>query len=105
MPENTPTICAAEVILRMLRGRWAPSLLMVIADQGPIHFLAIFRALPGISRKVLTDQLRFLVRAGVIARSTSETQPQVIYALTERGRELKRAVDQFNELAIRWDSL
>jgi DNA-binding HxlR family transcriptional regulator len=105
MSSDTLPICAAEVIFRVVRGRWALSLVVVIAEQGPIHFLAISRSLPGISRKVLTDQLRFLERAGVVSRSTVEKPPQVFYELTTRGLALKKAIDGLNELAARWPDI
>jgi DNA-binding HxlR family transcriptional regulator len=105
MQQNEPPVCASEVIFRVLRGRWALPLLIAIAEHGPIHFLAIGRSVPGISKKVLTDQLRFLQQAGVITRSSAETRQEVFYQLSNRGRELKAAIDGLNDLAARWPDL
>lgn len=105
MPSDSLPICAAEVIFRVVRGRWALSLMAVIAERGPIHFSAIGRSVPGISRKVLTDQLRFLERSGVVIRSEVERPAQVFYELTARGLELKKAIDGLNDLAARWSDL
>ena len=105
MQTEPPQICAAEVVFRVVRGRWALPLLLVLAEQGPVHFLAIFRQIPGISRKVLTEQLRFFENAGVVHRYSTQSQSQVFYELTPRGRELKKAVDGLNELAARWFDL
>lgn len=79
--------------------------MMVLAEQGPIHFSAIGRRVPGISTKVLTDQLRYLAQAGVVHRSGAEKRQEVYYELTTKGRELQVALDGFNELARRWPDL
>lgn len=105
MPPSDNSICAAEVVFRVVRGRWALSLIATIAEQQPVHFLALSRSVPGISRKVLTEQLRFFQQAGVVERSTDEARQEVFYALTRRGKELKTAIDGLNDLAARWDTL
>ena len=103
-PDVLP-ICAAEVVLRVLRGRWALTIMAVVAEHGPIHFLAIGRQVPGISNKVLADQLRYLLRAGVVHRSSAEERQEVFYELTARGREVRTALDGLNDLARRWPDL
>jgi DNA-binding HxlR family transcriptional regulator len=102
MPTELPQICAAEVIFRIVRGRWALPLLLVLAEQGPLHFLAIHRVISGVSRKVLTEQLRHFEQAGVVNRCSTQSRTLVFYELTHRGRELKKAVDGLNGLAGRW---
>jgi DNA-binding HxlR family transcriptional regulator len=99
------TICASEVVIRTVRSRWAPTLLKLIADHEPIHFSAILRKVAGISTKVLADQLRNLQRDGVLHRSRATRGQEVFYELTNRGRELKRALDGLNDLADRWQDL
>jgi len=79
--------------------------MMVLAEYGPIHFSAIGRQVPGISTKVLAEQLRYLLKAGVVHRSSAEKRQEVYYELTARGRELQRALDGFNDLARRWPDL
>ena len=44
----------------------------------------------GISRKVLTEQLRELEEHGLITRTEfKETPPKVVYELSEKGKSLK----------------
>jgi DNA-binding HxlR family transcriptional regulator len=105
MPTEPPQICAAEVIFRILRGRWALPILLVLAEQGALHFLAIHRLIPGVSKKVLTEQLRYFERAGVLNRSSTQSQAHVFYELTLRGQELNKAIDGLNDLAARWFDL
>jgi DNA-binding HxlR family transcriptional regulator len=101
---QTP-VCASEIVIRTVRSRWAPTLVKVIADKEPIHFSAILREVHGISTKVLSDQLRNLQRGGVLHRSDATRGQEVFYQLTNRGRELKRALDGLNDLADRWQDL
>lgn len=105
-PPTLPTYtCASEILIRLLKGRWAPSLVMVVGQRGPIHFSAIAREVQGISVKVLTEQLRDLVESGVFNRIANENRPEVYYELTPRGLELKLALDSLNDLADRWPHL
>ncbi len=77
----------ADVVLRALRGRWATHILTVIASHESIHFNALKRAMPGVSAKVLTEQLRFLETAGVLERhATGNSRREVSYTYTARGR-------------------
>ncbi|HEY8328604.1 MAG TPA: helix-turn-helix domain-containing protein [Rhodanobacter sp.] len=97
------SICMADVVLRVLRGRWATHILTVIASHESIHFNVLKRAIPGVSAKVLTEQLRYLEAAGVLERhATGNSRQEVSYAYTARGHELKQVLDGFNELAARW---
>jgi DNA-binding HxlR family transcriptional regulator len=103
MSTQTKSICIADVVLRALRGRWATHILTVIASHQSIHFNELKRAIPGISAKVLMEQLRFLETAGVIERhATGNSRREVSYAFTARGQELIQVLDSFNGLAARW---
>lgn len=105
MASDPTSICAAEVVLRVLRGRWAMTILMTLVDHGAMHFGAIERSIKGISAKVLSEQLRYLQNAGVVSRRSSEQRREVYYELTPRGHELKLALDAINDLARRWPDL
>lgn len=105
MPMDAPPICPSEIILSVVKGRWAPKIVATLATHGSIHFLALGRAVPGISKKVLSDQLRFFQEAGIVKRSPAPESSEVAYALTPRGRALKEAMDGLNDLAARWHSL
>lgn len=98
-------LCAAEVVFRMVRGRWALKLIAAIAAHEPIQFLSLGRSVPGISSKVLAEQLRFFLQAGVIKQTRTAERQEVLYQLTNRGRELKKAIDGLNDFAARWPTL
>ena len=82
------TNCKAELALRVIQGRWK---LLVLRElmEGIQRFSALQRALPGVSQKVLTAQLRELEADGVLQRTVyAEVPPRVEYGLTALGREL-----------------
>src|ERR1044072_9661777 len=49
--------CPLYTAIGVIEGRWKPMLSQRLAE-GPAGFGALHRALPGVSRKVLTEQLR-----------------------------------------------
>ncbi len=57
--------------------------------DGVQRFSDLQRALPGVSQKVLTAQLRELAAAGLVQRTVyPQVPPRVDYALTPLGRDL-----------------
>lgn len=101
-PLQPAPACLADIIVRSLRGKWAMPILLVVGENGGRHFNHLRRAIPGISAKVLTEQLRYLMAAGVVQRQPSGSE--VVYSYTERGKELRALLDSMNTLAQRWQS-
>ncbi len=80
--------CKAELALRVIQGRWKLLILRELID-GVQRFSDLQRALPGVSQKVLTAQLRELAAAGLVQRTVyPQVPPRVDYALTPLGRDL-----------------
>ena len=85
--------CPAERTLDVIGGRWKVPILWHLL-QGTLRFSELRRALPGVTQKMLTQQLRELERAGVVRRRVyPEVPPKVEYSLTDRGQTLKPVVD------------
>ena len=60
-----------------------------------LRFSELERAIPGISEKMLTQQLRQLEADGIVARVVhAEVPPKVEYHLTEWGQSLCPALDK-----------
>ena len=77
----------------MIGGKWKPSILYLL-HRGATRFNALQRALPGITQRMLTLQLRALEHDGIVRRTVTPTvPPQVEYALTEQGRSLGPVFD------------
>jgi len=80
--------CPVAAAVQSFSGKWKPIMLHMLSEQ-KMHFAQIVRALPKASKKVLTEQLRELEAEGIIVRTpTSEKRVRVIYALSERGKQL-----------------
>jgi DNA-binding HxlR family transcriptional regulator len=90
-----PTAMAAEV----LGDRWT---LLIIREllAGSGRFNELQRGLPGISRSVLAQRLRFLQREGVVARI--DEKRGIRYAMTPAGRELEGVLVAFSRWGARW---
>ena len=80
--------CPVADTLKSIGGKHTPKILHCLAMQDH-HFLEMTRALPGISRKVLTEELRHLEAIGLVTRTELlDARQRVLYALSGKGREL-----------------
>lgn len=78
--------CGVARGLDLVGDRWSLLIIRELA-LGDRRYGALQRGLPGIATNLLTDRLRDLIAAGLVARRTGEgrTSP---YGLTTRGRAL-----------------
>jgi DNA-binding HxlR family transcriptional regulator len=80
--------CPVRDVLDNLGDKWTTLLLFVLAES-PMRFGALCRAVPDISRRMLTQTLRDLERDGLVARAVTPTKPpSVTYSLTPMGHSL-----------------
>ncbi|MEJ2018717.1 MAG: helix-turn-helix domain-containing protein [Maritimibacter sp.] len=71
-----------------MAAKWTTLIINELSD-GPKRFNAIARALPDISKRMLTQSLRDLERDGLISREVFPTKPpSVEYKLTPLGASL-----------------
>ena len=81
--------CPVTATLSVIGGRWKPILLWTLSN-GSKRFGQLDAIITGISRKILTEQLKELETSGLIIRTQyNETPPRVEYALSEKGKTLK----------------
>lgn len=77
--------CPVTHCLSKIGGKWKPVILFCVCN-GINRFGALQRAVPNITKQMLTKQLRELEADGLISRTVfPEVPPRVDYALTERG--------------------
>jgi DNA-binding HxlR family transcriptional regulator len=82
---NTPM----EVTLEVIGGKWK-ALLVYRLLNGALRFSELKRQVPGITEKMLTQQLRELERDGVLERTVfAEVPPRVEYCVSAHGRSLQ----------------
>jgi DNA-binding HxlR family transcriptional regulator len=80
--------CPVRHILDRLGDKWTTLIVIVLALR-PHRFSEIRRAIPDISKRMLTQTLRDLERDGLIARRVFPTKPpSVEYRLTAFGESL-----------------
>jgi len=85
---NPVTGCPLTAALAALGGKWKLIIVYWLAES-PKHFAALRSAMPGISQKVLTQQLRELVSDGIARREPKGAVPAPVeYSLTEYGRSV-----------------
>lgn len=88
--------CPVSKAMNVIGGTWKPVLLFLI-NQKINRFGEMQRNVSGISKQMLTKQLRELERDGIIDRKVFPVvPPHVEYSLTEKG---KLALPSIRELA------
>jgi len=96
--EKFTPITAAEGVeeaLKILEGKWKLLILFHLFDGKVLRFSDLERAIPAITQKMLTQQLRQLETDGLVHRKAyPEVPPRVEYRLTEWGKALCPALDE-----------
>jgi DNA-binding HxlR family transcriptional regulator len=98
--EYTPATAASgvEQAFKVLDGRWKLVILFHLFGGKVLRFSELERAIPAISQKMLTQQLRHLEKDGLVQRTVHpEVPPKVEYRLTAWGQALCPALDALLE--------
>ncbi|HKF43764.1 MAG TPA: helix-turn-helix domain-containing protein [Thermoanaerobaculia bacterium] len=76
-------------IMAIIAGKWKPAILFALVMGGPLRFTALRRQIPGVTQRMLSQQLRDLERHGLVTRVYhQEIPPRVEYSVTPLGRTL-----------------
>jgi DNA-binding HxlR family transcriptional regulator len=85
--------CPLTAALAAIGGKWKLIIVYRLAES-PRHFAALRQVMPGISQKVLTQQLRELVGDGIVRRQPQGAIPAPVeYSLTGYGLRLLPLVE------------
>lgn len=88
--EIKPELCRVEDALGILVGKWKPIILLTLLKDGTKRFSDLKRSVPGITQKMLTNQLRELEQEYIITRKVYPVvPPKVEYSITEYGKSLQ----------------
>jgi len=88
--------------IELIGKRWTGAILCSLTD-GPLRFGELTRAVPGLSDRLLSQRLRELEDEGLVEREVEPGTPvRVTYALTEKGADLRPAIDELKQWANRW---
>ena len=81
--------CPVATTLQLIGNKWKILILRNLMVR-PWRFKEMLRSIPGISQKVLTDNLRALESDGIITRTVfPEVPPRVEYALSGLGESMR----------------
>ena len=92
----TPVSAAVgvEEVLGLLEGRWKLLILFHLFDGKAQRYSDLEKLIPGISQKMLAQQLRQLEAGGIVVRKLyPQVPPKVEYRLTEWGQALCPVLD------------
>jgi DNA-binding HxlR family transcriptional regulator len=94
--------CPVTATIAIIGGKWKPIILYLISHEinrfGEMHGMIC-----GISKKMLTGQLRELEKDGIIERKIfAETPPRVEYYITEKGLTLRPIILSMREWGLKY---
>lgn len=81
--------CKAAPMLEWIGNKWALVVLVKISESEPVRFNELYRTIPSVSEKVLSQVLKQLTTDGIIDRRLfPDVPPHVEYTVSELGRTL-----------------
>lgn len=85
-----PFGCSVEAALSVIGGRWKPVIIFHLLENEMLRFGELKKSIPGVTQRMLTNQLRELEADNIVDRKVyAEVPPRVEYRLTDYGRTLK----------------
>ena len=81
--------CKAAPILDWLGNKWALVIILKVSEFEPMRFNELYRNIPAVSEKVLSQVLKRLLTDGILSREIfPDVPPRVEYSLTDLGHSL-----------------
>lgn len=97
--------CPVATCLQLFGNKWKIYIIQQLIEQ-PYGFNALQRAIPGISQKVLSSNLKEMESAGLITRTViPETPIRTEYALSDLGNSLMPIIDSMVEWGTDYQEL
>lgn len=91
-----------ECAFSLLGKKWTGLIIRVLIE-GPKRFTDIKDLIPELSDRMLTERFRELESAGIIKRNVyAEIPVRVEYELTQKGKELEKAMQEIQKWAEKW---
>ncbi|MEO1437419.1 MAG: helix-turn-helix domain-containing protein [Bacteroidota bacterium] len=91
------SVCPVTYTMKLIGGKWKPIILFLIT-KGANRFGILSRGINGISKQMLTKQLREMENDGILTRKIyPEIPPRVEYFLTKKGESLLTVIASMRE--------
>lgn len=87
-----PKDCGFTTAVGIIGGKWKVDILCAL-NTAPRRFGRLRQLIPGVSEKMLAQQLREMVTDGLVRRESYDSSPpKVVYSLTPHGAALTTGV-------------
>ena len=91
-----------EAAFEILGKRWTGLIIRTLLS-GSKRFSDIQEVIPALSARMLTERFKELDELGIITRTVYPEMPvRIEYQLTEKGRDLEKAMDEIQNWAEKW---
>ena len=88
-PQTDPENCNILAFFEIISGKWKPAILYHLIHNDKLRFSELQRRIPGITQKMLTQQLKALEKDNLINRKAYPVvPPKVEYSTTKKGESL-----------------
>ncbi|MBL1437155.1 MAG: helix-turn-helix transcriptional regulator [Rhodobacteraceae bacterium] len=90
--------CPFHLAMNILEGKWKFAILYVLSARGTLRFKELERAIPEISTRMLTKDLKHLEEKGIVLRKAYATiPPKVEYSLTDIGHSIAPVISSITK--------
>ncbi|MDE7265151.1 MAG: helix-turn-helix transcriptional regulator [Clostridia bacterium] len=90
--------CPVATTVQLIGNKWKLLIIRNLVYKEKQRFTDFLKSITGISKKVLTNDLRALEADGLVDRQIfAEVPPRVEYSLTELGKTLKPILDAMSD--------
>ena len=97
--------CPVATTVQLIGNKWKLLILRNLLAR-PWRFNEMRRSIPGISQKVLADNLRALEADGIITRTVfPEVPPRVEYALSELGDSMRPIIQAMEAWGLNYQQM
>lgn len=98
-------VCPVATTLWLIGNKWKILILQRLLDR-PWRFNELQKSIPGISQRVLTDNLRSMESDGIIIRTVyPEVPPRVEYRLSEVGESMRPIIASMADWGLGYQKL
>lgn len=102
MTRISPDMCSVSIAVEVIGGKWKSIVLYYLLER-PMRFNELRRAIPNVTQRMLTLQLRELEADGLVERIIYPViPPHVEYRITPFGRTLKTVIENMSAWGKRY---